>query len=212
MLMNYNLVVLLLVSFGAQVTFGQQAGTLKARFVYGGEAVSPKPIEVKLDKARCGSQSLVDERVMINVDDKGLRHVIFHLYTGRGGYRLPLEKRQPVSKTLKAEICRFEPHVMVLQAGDTLEIREQDVVGHAVLPIFFANKVGGGLRPPRATLSFLLTEPEPAIVPVECAIHPWMRAYIAVLDHPLVDVSDAHGNIEIEGLLAGAPRAVSIVS
>ena len=44
---------------------------------------------------------------------------------------------------------------------------------------------------------------EPAPIPVECNIHPWMRAYLVVLDHPFVSVSDDQGNVEIKNLPAG---------
>jgi hypothetical protein len=44
---------------------------------------------------------------------------------------------------------------------------------------------------------------EPAPIPVDCNIHPWMRAYVVAVDHPFVAVSDKNGEIEIKGLPAG---------
>jgi hypothetical protein len=37
-------------------------------------------------------------------------------------------------------------------------------------------------------------------MPVDCNIHPWMRAYVVVLDHPLAGVSDLESKLTIEGL------------
>jgi hypothetical protein len=44
---------------------------------------------------------------------------------------------------------------------------------------------------------------QPAPITVGCNIHPWMNAYVVVLDHPFVGVSDEEGVLEIEGLPTG---------
>jgi hypothetical protein len=182
---------------------GQETGTLKARFVYAGEALPPKPIEVNKDKDFCGKHSLVDERLLVNAEDKGIRDVILQLFTGRKGYREPLEKRPAKTVTLKTEHCRFEPHVVVLQAGDTLEIVPHDAVGHNANINFFVNPPQGMTVPRFANRVIPIEKAEPAPIPIDCNIHPWMRAYAVILDHPLVAVSDEHGNIVIEGLPTG---------
>ena len=38
---------------------------------------------------------------------------------------------------------------------------------------------------------------------VVCNIHPWMKAYFFVLDHPYFAVTDEKGRFEIQGLPAG---------
>jgi hypothetical protein len=40
-------------------------------------------------------------------------------------------------------------------------------------------------------------------VEVQCDIHPWMHAYIFVMDHPFFSVSDGDGAYAIEGLPPG---------
>ena len=37
----------------------------------------------------------------------------------------------------------------------------------------------------------------------KCDVHPWMGAYMGVLDHPFFAVSGADGSFEIDGLPAG---------
>jgi hypothetical protein len=70
---------------------------------------------------------------------------------------------------------------------------------------FFANKQQGNLLPPGKPLLVPLLEPEPAPMAVECNVHPWMKAFIVVLDHPFAAVSDSDGNLEIDGLPIGRP-------
>lgn len=60
---NRVLLFMSLVTLCALPATGQETGTLKARFVYAGEALPPKPIEVNKDKEFCGKHSLVDERL-----------------------------------------------------------------------------------------------------------------------------------------------------
>ena len=48
-----------------------------------------------------------------------------------------------------------------------------------------------------------LTESEPAPIPVDCNIHPWMKSFVVILDHPFAAVSDENGDLMIKGLPAG---------
>jgi uncharacterized protein (DUF2141 family) len=41
------------------------------------------------------------------------------------------------------------------------------------------------------------------MVPVTCDMHPWMNAYIGVLDHPFFDVTGETGRFSIAGLPPG---------
>lgn len=38
---------------------------------------------------------------------------------------------------------------------------------------------------------------------IKCDIHPWMSAYVLVLDHPYAAVTDQYGKFKIENLPAG---------
>jgi hypothetical protein len=48
-----------------------------------------------------------------------------------------------------------------------------------------------------------LEEDERAPMPVMCNIHPWMKGWIVVLDHPFAALSDENGDLTIKGLPAG---------
>ena len=40
-------------------------------------------------------------------------------------------------------------------------------------------------------------------MPVKCNIHPWMRSYINVVEHPFFAVTGADGSFELKGLPPG---------
>ena len=178
-------------------------GTLKAKFVYGGAPPAAEPINVNKDEEFCGKHPLVDESLLVNPKNNGIRNVILYVYTGRGGSDLP--ESEPGDKTheLANDQCRFEPRVVIAQAGDTLKVTNPDAVGHNANLNFFANQPQNFTIPPGGEKSVKLEEAEPAPIPVECNIHPWMKAYVVVLDHPYAAVSGEDGVLTIEGLPAG---------
>jgi plastocyanin len=180
-----------------------ETGTLKAQFVYGGSVFEPEPIKVDKDAEFCGKHNLTNEKLIVNPASKGIKNVTFYVYTGRGGSKVPEVTSEPKTVILANENCRFEPRVVVLQVGDTLEITNPDPVGHNANLNFFANPAQNPTIPPNASVKVKIEKPEPAIIPVACNIHPWMSAFVVALDHPFAAVSDEDGRIEIAGLPAG---------
>lgn len=181
----------------------QQTGMLKARFVFQGEIPAVESINPKTADEFCGKQSLTDESLVVNAKNSGIRDVVMYVYTGRGGAKLPKFPASNATQTLANDKCRFEPHVVLAQAGDTLKVTNPDPVGHNANINFFNNRAVNFTVPPGGEKSVMLTKSEPAPIPAVCNIHPWMRAYVVVLDHSLAAVSDENGELTIEGLPAG---------
>jgi hypothetical protein len=96
--------------------------------------------------------------------------------------------------------ARFDPRILIAHAGDTLEFVDRGPTVHSPHPSFFANQVPVNLVPMGKPLLIPLPNAERSPIPVDCNIHPWMRAYVVVLDHPFASVSDADGNLTIDGL------------
>lgn len=174
----------------------QETGTLKVRFVYGGDVPDEELIQVNKDVGFCGQFRHKNERLLIDKETKAIQNVLLYVHTGRGGSKLEPVQRKPKIVTLSTINCRFEPHLLSMRAGDTLDLVNRDPIGHNTNINFFANPAIAGNRR-------LVEKTEPVPILVECNIHPWMRAYLIVLDHPYVDVSDEQGNIEIKDLPVG---------
>jgi hypothetical protein len=49
---------------------------------------------------------------------------------------------------------------------------------------------------------FVFEKPE-VLVKFKCDVHPWMFAYVGVVEHPYFAVTDKDGNYKISGLPAG---------
>jgi plastocyanin len=99
--------------------------------------------------------------------------------------------------------CRYTPHVLGLQVGQTLEIRNSDPVLHNIKAKpkknrpFNISQPTAGMKTNRT-----FTAPE-VMVPLECNVHGWMNAFIGVLPHPFFAVSGNDGSFSIKGLPAG---------
>lgn len=181
----------------------QQTGDLKIRFEYGGDPPTPGEVDVNKDVEFCGRNKIFNERLLVNKDNKGIKNVIVYVYTGRGGSELEDVKPANNTHTLANENCRFEPHIVIAQTGDTLKVTNPDMVGHNANLGFFNNNQQNFTIAAGQEKSVLLVKDEPAPIPVECNIHPWMKGYIVVLDHPFAAASDENGELTIKGLPAG---------
>lgn len=99
--------------------------------------------------------------------------------------------------------CRFEPHVLGLQVDQPLNIFNNDPLLHNVHAMTEHSKeFNFGL--PQAGLfeTKRFTKPE-VMVPIVCHIHPWMRAWLGVLDHPYFSVTSETGAYGIVNLPPG---------
>lgn len=181
---------------------GSDVGELKIRFQYGGDVPQPTKVLVDRDIEFCGKIPLIDEKLLVSKENKGIKNVIVYLYPPRGT-EAPESDAVEQTLTLKNENCRFEPHILVMKKGDTLRVTNEDDVGHNTNVSFFNNSPQNATIPQGADKLFSLAKSEPAPIPVECNIHPWMKSFLVVLDHSFVAVSDENGELTISGLPVG---------
>jgi plastocyanin len=116
------------------------------------------------------------------------------------------EKEYPVP-TEPVEIsqagCRFEPRMAAVMKGQTLRVLNPDGIMHNVNGAPRENKPFNRAMPKNVTeLDLTFDKTEDAFM-LRCDIHPWMRGYVAVVDHPYFDVTEKDGVYTIEGLPAG---------
>ncbi len=180
-----------------------QDATLKLRFVYDGTPPPVGDITPTKDQEYCGKHEIPNEKLIVNQKNKGIKNVIVHVYGRSSGKDLPKVSHTPQTQVLANDHCRFEPHIVLAHTGDTLQITNPDPIGHNANLNFIRNTAQNLMIPSGQQKDIKLEEEEPAPIPVDCNIHPWMRAYVVVLDNSFADVSNDSGEIEIKGLPAG---------
>ena len=100
----------------------------------------------------------------------------------------------------------FTPHIMVVQAGTTVDFLNSDSVAHNV----FWTSVGGnkklthnlGTWPKGEKRSFKFDNP--GAVPLLCNVHPEMSGYIVVVPTPYFVTTDKSGEFKIENVPDGS--------
>jgi hypothetical protein len=181
-----------------------QGGVIHGRVVFRGEA--PKPGAIKTDAdPKCaewhGDEPLLDETVSVNSDGT-LRNVFVYVVSGMEGYEFA-PPAEPV--TVEQHGCRFEPHVFGMRTGQALVIRNGDDTLHNVhaQPLVAGNKefnVGQPNKGMESRKTFAVRE---VMIRFKCDVHPWMSAYVGVLEHPYFGVTGDGGTFQFAGLPAG---------
>ncbi len=186
---------------------GADWGSLKGRLVFEGDPGKPDAVIVNKDVEYCGKHNLVDETVVVG-EKEGLTNVFIYLYVKKGksvDIHPELEKPGEEKVILDNKGCRFEPHVLVVRTGETLEIRNSDPgIGHntnaqTLLSNPKFNEQVSNDSP--IVKVFQKSEPQPA--EVACNVHPWMKSFILIRDNPYMAVTGEDGSFEIKNLPAG---------
>lgn len=139
------------------------------------------------------------ERKTIEGKDGGLADVLVYVKSGAAGsYPPPAE---PV--VLDQNGCTYHPHVVVLQVGQKLLIRNSDDTLHNVHPRPAVNEEFNIGQPKKGMESTKTFEKAEIMFPVGCDVHPWMRAFMAVVSNPYHAVTAEDGSFTIKGLPAG---------
>jgi plastocyanin len=124
------------------------------------------------------------------------------------GKTFPAPTQQPV---MDQKGLVFNPHVMVVQEGTTVQFLNSDSVQHNVFwPSISGNKKEGhnlGTWPKGEKKSFKFDQP--GVVPLLCNVHPEMAGYIVVSPTPYFAETDASGNYKIENVPDGKYNVVA---
>ena len=188
----------------ADAVFAGDGAALTVRFLYDGEPPEPEPVEVNKDEAVCGTHGLVENSLRVDPQTRGVANVVVWLDPRTSGRTPEVDPPPEEPVVLDNEGCRFVPHVTLLRAGRPLKITNGDPVAHQATVFLnrnlpFNDSVAAGGDPVVRTLE----KAELLPVPVTCPIHPWMRGYLFVQDHPFMAVSGADGSLTIDDLPAG---------
>ncbi len=119
-----------------------------------------------------------------------------------------LRKYTPKKNVIDQPKCQFEPRMLCVRAGDSLEIKNSSTIPHNI------NIQGGGMNFNVNIAAGSSYEPEAKFESNDrttvfaCNVHAWMQGRIRTFDHPYYAVTDKDGNFEIKNAPAGNYRIV----
>lgn len=183
------------------------AGSLEGQIKFEGEPPAREEIrmvEVSLAGARNSEcvklhpgNTLLSDDVIVG-EEGGLANVVIYVKSD-----LERDFGVPVEPVLLDQIgCRYVPHIVTMQAGQTIQVHNSDPLVHNVRSFSEKNRPFNLGQTEDNMREKTLRKVEFPIK-VKCDIHRWMGAYIFVFGHPFHAVTAEDGAFSIEGLPAG---------
>jgi hypothetical protein len=178
---------------------GTGSASVSGKVSFAGTPAAPEKIKVSADPYCQKEHKEGLERKTVDVKDGGVKDVFVYVKTGISGtYPPPTEAVE-----LDQQGCMYTPHIVAVQAGQPIKIKNNDETLHNIHPRPTVNQEFNIGQPRKGMETAKTFDKKEVMIPVGCDVHPWMRAYISVLDHPFFAVTDADGKFEIKNLPAG---------
>ena len=116
----------------------------------------------------------------------------------------------PAPAVINQTGCRYEPHVLGVVVGQDLIIKNSDDLLHNIHALPFTNKEFNFGQPSKGLEEKKQFTAAEVMVKVKCDVHPWMSAWIGVLDHGFFAVTGADGTYAIPGGLPDGSYTVEV--
>ncbi|MFO0953924.1 MAG: hypothetical protein U0835_22760 [Isosphaeraceae bacterium] len=199
----------------ASVTGQGSYGTIKGRLVYGDTQAPPaKDLVAKgqatKDPAVCAAAEAIPDR-SLQIDPKTLGVANGFAYLVRPKGENPDAVKALVSKSPMVEVdqknCEFIPYSVAIHQDQIVQYKSSDPVNHNVHLSPFTNPPFNQILAPNGSEKKKFV-PERRPIPLTCDIHPWMKGWLMIFDHPFFDVTGPDGSFEIKGVPAGEQKIV----
>ncbi len=172
------------------------AGTIRGAVRFAGGAVEQRKLIVTVDQAVCGKEKDAEELALSA--GKGIRNVVVSLQAPstepKGRVTAPVQMDQ--------KECVFVPRVVLVPAGGTVEFLNGDRLLHNIRSQTKANAPFNRTQPKGRTIPIQFRTPE--IVRIDCDLHPWMRAWVVVAEHPFYAVTGEQGEFVLDDVPPGS--------
>src|SRR5678815_2167046 len=177
------------------------SASIMGRATYSGPAMAPAEINMSSDATcKAGHEGEPRKEDLVVGDGGALKYVFVRVTTGLEGRHFA-PPAEPV--VLDQRGCTYRPHVVGIQVGQQLTLLNSDPTLHNIHTTSLANKPFNfgmsveGQKSPR-----FFSAPE-VMIKTKCDVHPWMAAWIGVVEHPFFAVTGEDGRFTLKGLPAG---------
>lgn len=177
------------------------AGDVKGVIKYDGEV--PKFKEIKMDADPICLTKHTDKvfpQTLVLGEGNTMGNVFVYVKDGIFDTKFT-PPTEPV--VLTQEGCMYDPHVIGVMVGQPIKILNPDGTLHNVHALSKINPEFNLAMPKfRRETTKVFDKPE-FMFPIKCDVHPWMAAWISVMDNPYFAVTGENGEYEITGLPTG---------
>jgi hypothetical protein len=201
MMKQLTLVAVVLVSAGLTLRGGDDrsaAGSITGKVKFTGTAPANPKIDMS-EEAACKGKYTSDP--VVQVTGGMLAGTLVYVKSG-----LPAGQKYPAATApavIDQEGCLYHPRTLAAMVCQPVEIRNSDPVLHNIKAVPKKNR-GFNISQPtkgmKTTRTFTAAE---VAIPLQCNVHGWMHANLAVLDHPFFATTGPDGSFTIAGLPPG---------
>jgi plastocyanin len=142
--------------------------------------------------AKMHSSPAMTEDVLLG-DNGTLQNVVVYL---KGDFRQYSFDVKPTI-TMDQTGCVYHPHVFALMTGQHLQVTNSDQTTHNVNAAARINRRWNESQSAGASPIDEVFERTEIGIPIKCNVHPWMKAYFAVLSTPYFQVTGEDGSFKI---------------
>ena len=181
------------------------AGSLSGRVNFQGKAPKKKTLKMDADPVCGAAHKTPPYRQSFIMNDEGyLKNVMVYLqdvkYDG---------KTSETQAVLDQSGCMYLPHVQGMMAGQELLIKNSDATLHNIHALPTINSEFNFAMPKVVKEKAIkIAKPEHAMY-IKCDVHPWMKSYISIFDHPYFSVTDDTGHYQIENIPPGTYKVIA---
>jgi plastocyanin len=166
------------------------ASVITGRVTLRGNPPPEKPIRLDPACARLQPKPMTTRHFLVG-EDGGLGDVLVYIKKG-APTNDPFGGERPV---LEMAGCQFQPYVLGVRAGQAVTFRNTDAMLYNVhvTPKAAGNREWNISFPARGMSAERKFDVPELFIRVKSQVHPWMFAYVSVLEHHWFAVTDANG-------------------
>lgn len=182
--------------FAVTVEAASITGTVK----YEGEVPNFRPIKMAADPICLTHHTEeVFPQALVLGEGQTLGNVFVYIKNApKGNYPVPTEAFEVTQKG-----CMYDPHVFGVRAGQPVKFLNPDGTLHNVHALSKVNPEFNLAMPKFRTELTKTFDKAEFMFQLKCDVHPWMGAYMSVMEHPFFGTTAADGQYTISDLPAG---------
>ena len=181
------------------------SGSLSGRVNFDGKPPKNKTLRMDADPV-CGSshkEPVFRQSFILNKDGY-LKNVMVYLKDIKYDGKIP-----ETPAILDQNGCMYSPHVQGMMAGQELLIKNSDATLHNIHAMPTVNSEFNFAMPKVVKEKAIrINKPEHAMY-IKCDVHPWMKSYVSVFNHPYFSVTDDTGHYQIENIPPGTYEVIA---
>jgi len=184
---------------GYKVADVVNGGAVKGRIIFKGEAPPEVKMRISEDQQVCGYGFRRLKGLELSPED-GVANAVVIIEGVTEGKPFPR-----AVQLIDQHDCSFIPHVQVAEAGHEFVILNSDPVHHNIHG-YLRGRTVFNLAQPFLGKRIPVVLSGPGIIEIRCDIHPWMKAWVHVVEHPYYSITNSRGEFNIDDIPPGTYR------